>query len=89
MAGPFLAALLLSLAGQIYARGSRRPAEIVVVPGMAVLVPGSVGIRCISALLGSDPVAGVQNGFQMFVIAMALVAGLLAGNALLRARAGA
>jgi uncharacterized membrane protein YjjP (DUF1212 family) len=85
--GPFLAALLLSLAGQAYARLTHRPAEVMVVPGMAVLVPGSVGVRSLSALIAVDPVVGIQAGFQMFVIAMALVAGLVAGNILLRGRA--
>jgi uncharacterized membrane protein YjjP (DUF1212 family) len=89
LTGPFLAALLVSLAGKGYARVARRPAEVVVVPGLAVLVPGSVGLRSAAALLRANPAAGVETGFHMFVIAMALVAGLLAGNMLVRGRAPA
>jgi uncharacterized membrane protein YjjB (DUF3815 family) len=84
--GPFLASLVLAVAGNLYARWRRRPAELMVVPGLAVLVPGSVGLRSCAALLNSDAVAGVETGFRMFLVAIALVAGLLAGNTLVRGR---
>jgi len=83
-AGPFLAALLLSLASQGYARWWRRPAEVIEVPGLALLVPGSVGLRGLAAVAAADPAAGFDAGVRMFLITMALVAGLLAGNTLVR-----
>lgn len=84
LAGPFLAALALGLGANLYARLQRTAAERFTIPGLAVLVPGSVGIRSLVALEAQDASAGVNAAFQMFLIAMALVAGLLFSNALAR-----
>ena len=84
LAGPFLAALALGLGANAYARLRGQAAERFTIPGLAVLVPGSVGLRSVGALLSHDSNEGVDAAFQMFLIAMALVAGLLFSNALLR-----
>ena len=86
LAGPFLAALLLGIAGQTYARYGRRAAELVIVPGIALLVPGAVGYQSVEALLSQDVEHGVGTAFNMFLIGTALVAGLLFGNALVGER---
>ncbi len=57
-------------------------AELLIIPGLALLVPGSLGVRTFSSLLGKDPDVAVQTGFQMFLVAMALVGGLLFSDAL-------
>lgn len=85
-AGPFLAALLLGVASNLYARILRVAPELLVTPGLALLVPGSIGVRSISALFSQDVLAGVNTAFDMFIIAMALVAGLLFSNSLVRER---
>jgi uncharacterized membrane protein YjjP (DUF1212 family) len=85
-AGPFLAALLLGVASNVYARIVRVAPELLVTPGLALLVPGSIGVRSISALFSQDGLAGVNTAFDMFIIAMALVAGLLFSNSLVRER---
>jgi uncharacterized membrane protein YjjP (DUF1212 family) len=86
LAGPFLASLLLGLAGALYARLLGRPAEMFIIPGLALLVPGSIGLRSLSALVSQDPQAGISTGFHMFLVAIDLVAGLLFSNSLLRQR---
>ena len=55
----------------------RRPAAVVLVPGILLLVPGSVGFRSLSSLLEREAVAGIETAFSMLLTAMALVAGLL------------
>jgi uncharacterized membrane protein YjjP (DUF1212 family) len=86
-AGPFLGAALLGIAGNLYARFSRRAAELVIVPGIALLVPGAIGARSLESLLSQDTAhVGVADAFQMFLIAMALVAGLLFSNSLVGER---
>jgi len=82
LAGPFLAATLLGIAGNLYARASRRAAELVIVPGIALLVPGSIGYRSLEAFLSQDTDHGVDSAFQMFLVGIALVAGLLFSNSL-------
>jgi uncharacterized membrane protein YjjP (DUF1212 family) len=86
LAGPFLAATLLGIAGNLYARFSRRAAELVIVPGIALLVPGSIGYRSLEAFLSQDTDHGVDSAFQMFLVGIALVAGLLFSNSLLGER---
>jgi len=87
LAGPFLAAALLGMAGNLYARFSHRAAELIVVPGIALLVPGSVGYRSLECLLSQDTTdIGVANAFDMFLIGIALVAGLLVSNSLVSER---
>ena len=56
-------------------------AQVVLVPSVFLLVPGSVGFRGMSSLLGRDTITGVETTFAMFVVAMAIVAGLLIANA--------
>ena len=79
--GMFLASLLLGVVAGAYSRWSRRPHQLIVVPGLALLVPGSVGYRSLETLAGQDADLAVVTAFQMFMIAMALVAGLLFSNA--------
>lgn len=86
VAGPFMGAFTLGLAANLYARYFRGTAELLEVPGIALLVPGSVGIRSLEALLQQDTAAGIDEALRMFLIAMALATGLLFSSALVRER---
>jgi uncharacterized membrane protein YjjB (DUF3815 family) len=86
-AGVFLSALLVTAAGNGYARWAKRPGAVVRVPGILMLVPGSASLRGVmdvvqqqDAALGQSAALGVLN------ILLALVAGLLFGNLLLPTR---
>jgi len=83
-AGPFLAALLLGAGANIFAMILRQPAQLMAVPGLALLVPGSFGVRSLEALLSANTTLGVETAFQMFLTGMALVAGLLISNSFFR-----
>lgn len=74
-------AFALGVLCNLYARWLDRPAQVVMVPAVFLLVPGSVGFRGMSSLLGRDTITGVETTFAMFVVAMAIVAGLLVANA--------
>jgi uncharacterized membrane protein YjjP (DUF1212 family) len=80
--GEFFGAFVLGLAAHLAARCRGVAPELVIIPGLALLVPGSLGVRTFSSLLGKDPNVAVQTGFQMFLVAMALVAGLLFSDSL-------
>ncbi|HEU5117219.1 MAG TPA: threonine/serine exporter family protein [Isosphaeraceae bacterium] len=82
--GPFVGALVLGLAANLYSRYRLPIPQLLLVPGLALLVPGSIGLRSLDALLSGDTAMGVEHGFRMFMMAMALVAGLLFSNALVR-----
>ena len=76
-AGPFLAALVLGTAGNLFSRLTTNTPELVIIPGMALLVPGSVGVRSLSSLLYQNTTVGIDAAVQMFLIAMALASGLM------------
>ena len=82
LAGAFALGVLCNL----YARVLDRPAQVLLVPALLVIVPGSVGFRGMASLLGHDTLTGVETTFATFVVAMAIVAGLLVANATLSPR---
>jgi uncharacterized membrane protein YjjB (DUF3815 family) len=87
--GVFLGALTVGIASNLYTRLLRRPATVTMVPGLLLLVPGSVGFQSLVALLGRDVLPGIQTAFTMVLMAIALVAGLLAANIVAPAPRGA
>jgi len=80
--GMFVAALGVALASSAYERWRRRPAPVVLVPGILLLVPGSVGYRSMAALMERNTVAGIDIAFTMILTAVSLVAGLLIAGVL-------
>jgi uncharacterized membrane protein YjjP (DUF1212 family) len=78
--GVSVGALVVGVAGNAYARVRRRPAAVVIVPGILLLVPGSLGLRSLRLLLGNDPLTGVSLGFTTLLVAISVVAGLLLAN---------
>ena len=86
-AGVFLAALVTSAAGNAYARWAERPGALVRVPGIIMLVPGSLALRGLMNLVQQQDVgAGGDAAIAVLNTLMALVAGLLFGNLLVSAR---
>src|SRR5215213_2305555 len=75
--GSFVASFGVALASSAYERWRRRPAPIVLVPGILLLVPGSIGYRSMSSLMQRDTLSGIDAAFTMILTAMSLVAGLL------------
>lgn len=79
--GVLVGAFALGIFANLYARALDRPQQVILVPAMILLVPGSLGFRGISSLLDRDTLTGIETTFAMFVVAMAIVAGLLIANA--------
>ncbi len=84
--GAFLGALAVSSFGNVYARALRRPSAVTVVPGLLLLVPGSVGFRSFSLLIEDQTVVGIETAFSMMLVAISLAIGLLFGNVLVPPR---
>lgn len=86
-AGVFLAALVVTAAGNAFARWGQRPGAIVRLPGIIMLVPGSTSLRGLLTLLQQQDVGAGQDAMLAALnILAALIAGLLFGNLLLPAR---
>jgi len=85
--GVFLSALVITVAGNGYARWRNRPGALIRVPGIIMLVPGSTSLRSLLvAVQQQDVSAGQGAAIAVINVLLALVAGLLFGNLLLPAR---
>jgi len=84
--GVFLAGLAIGASSNLYARIARRPGALVREPGVILLVPGSVGFRTLSLMFERDVSQGLDVGFTLLAILVALVAGLLFGDLLIAPR---
>ena len=78
--GLFGGALAVGLGSNFYARVFDRPSAIPSVPGILLLVPGSVGFRSLASLLDQQVLVGVETAFNMILMAVSLAAGLLIAN---------
>jgi uncharacterized membrane protein YjjP (DUF1212 family) len=82
----FCAALSVTLWANACARTSQRPAQVFLLPGLILLVPGSFGFLSLEAFLRGEFLGGAAKGFEMFLVAGAIVTGLLMANVILPAR---
>jgi len=84
--GVFLGALTVGISSNIFARTFNRPSVTTWVPGLMMLVPGSIGFRSFTSLLGNEVVPGVEAAFKMILTAIALVAGTFIANVIMPPR---
>lgn len=78
----FAPALAVGLGANIFARVTKHPVALFQVPGVMILVPGSLGLHSLLAILNHDVLPGIESGFATFLSASSLVAGLLFANLL-------
>lgn len=78
--GAFLAAFTVTAVSNVYARAFNRPGALIRVPGIILLVPGSLGYRTISIAFAQDVASSLDLAFSLFAALTALVAGILFGN---------
>lgn len=86
--GLFLAAFVITVLSNIYARWTNRPGATFRLPGLILLVPGSVGFRSLTFVFEKDVFLGLDTAFSVVTLVAALVAGLLLGNSVVPPRAG-
>ena len=58
--------------------------ETQTVPGLMLIVPGSVGFGSVASFLNSNVFTGVEAAFRMSMIVVSLVTGLLLANAVVQ-----
>lgn len=81
-----LGGLFVGLASNVYARVLNRPAATTLLPGILLLVPGSIGFRSLFNLLERDVLTGIETAFQVATVGMSIVAGLFVANVVVRPR---
>ena len=75
--GAFAAALAVASAGHIYTYLTGQPDILVKIPGLIILVPGSMGFRGLHALIEQESAVGINLLVDMAMIGAVLAVGLL------------
>ncbi len=82
--GTLFGAMVAGMFANIWARTTGRPTSIVLIPAITVLVSGSIGFRGLIVAATGQTDQGVDQFMQMFIVALAISAGLLVSNTILR-----
>ncbi|MEX0876320.1 MAG: threonine/serine exporter family protein [Phycisphaerales bacterium] len=80
------AAIVVGVSSNLYARFFDRPALVMMLPGLLILVPGSLGLRSLQLFMDHATVDGLQSAITVAVIGVALVVGLLLANVIVTPR---
>lgn len=81
--GAFLGALAVGISGNVFVSVTGRPGSIMHIPGLIVLVPGSIGFRSVTSLLSDDVVTGIETALLTAIIAIALTTGMMLASVLM------
>lgn len=81
--GAFIGALSVGLAGNLFVTLTGRPGSIMHLPGLILLVPGSIGLRSLTTLLADDVISGIETAMMAGMIAVALTTGMILASVLL------
>ena len=79
--GGFVGAFVVAAGSNLASRYTHRSAMVTTIPGLLLLVPGSIGFQSINALLGQNAQAGVEAAFKVVLVGISLAAGVLLGTA--------
>lgn len=84
--GGMIGATTAGVVANAVARWRGRPAAIVLVPALMMLVPGSLGFRSVASLVAHDVVGGLAAAFTTILVATGIVMGMLVAQVILPAR---
>jgi uncharacterized membrane protein YjjP (DUF1212 family) len=87
--GGFAGAVAASMTGELFCRITKRPPTVVIAPSIVLLVPGTIGFGSVSEFFANNPLSGVEAAFDMLLIAISIVIGVLVSQAILPRRRGA
>ncbi|KAJ2235254.1 pheromone-regulated protein prm10 [Coemansia sp. RSA 485] len=79
--GPVVSAFVLGVAANIWSKIFKHNAYATLLPGMMILVPGSVGVRGIMSMFNNtDDGASLQLAMQMIQTSLSIMVGLFASS---------
>ena len=79
-----LTSLLLGVFSNSYARVSDRPCTGLLLIGVMLLVPRSIGSLSISAIINTNFISGVGFAFQMMIVGLAITIGISISNLIIK-----
>jgi len=86
--GNLLGTIVAVIVANFWARKTGRPTSIVLIPAIVLLVSGTIGFRGIASMAQGDMNLGVQEFFQMFMVAMTILAGIMIGYTIVKPERG-
>lgn len=78
--GTFLGAAAVTVTSHLYARKHDQPSHLLLLPGIFMLVPGSLGFIGIAALQQAQVEQSLQAVYSMVTLALSLSTGMLVGT---------
>jgi uncharacterized membrane protein YjjP (DUF1212 family) len=84
--GAFAAALVLGVAGLLYGRRPGKNPATVLFPGLLQIAPGFLGTRAVLASLRPGAAPGTESFFDVLVVTVQLVLGLVVASVVVRGR---
>ncbi|HYV98353.1 MAG TPA: threonine/serine exporter family protein [Gemmatimonadaceae bacterium] len=76
----FFSSFVMAALSNAYARITARPGALVRLPGIMLMVPGSIGFRGLASVMQHDYVVGLDTAVAVMSALLALMAGLLFGS---------
>ncbi len=84
--GVFISGVSIGALGNLYSLLTNRPGALIRLPGIIMLVPGSVGFRSLALVFERDVFLSIDTAFSLITLLVSLVAGLLFGDLLVAQR---
>lgn len=84
IAGAVACGVVIGSGSNLFARVLKRPAMIVLMPAIILLVPGSIGYKGLNFLFTQNAIEGINTLFHSITIGVGLVAGAYFGNILIK-----
>jgi len=82
--GNLLGTIVAVVIANVWARKTGRPTSIVLIPAVVMLVSGTIGFRGLASMAEGQMMMGVQQFFQMFIVAMTILVGIVIGYTIIR-----
>ena len=82
--GNLLGTIVAVVIANLWARKTGRPTSIVLIPAGVMLVSGTIGFRGLASMAEGQMMMGVQQFFQMFIVAMTILVGIVIGYTIIR-----
>ncbi len=77
-----LAAIIIGIAANLFARISTRPSAVIYVPALLLLVPGALGFRSLTEILQQNVISGLEGFMNVALTAIALATGMVISSVL-------
>ena len=86
--GNLLGTIVAVVIANIWSRQTGRPTSIVLIPAIVLLVSGSIGFRGLASMAQGELALGLQQFFQMFIVSMTSLVGIMIGYTIVRSEPG-